>query len=94
MTANQDHPENQGEGKPNLETLRTWLEMWQGPHWADASGETVPLSKVTLGQLIDWIEDLLRDHHYHEARELQLLDLLYKHNIPGPAFDPKWLEAT
>lgn len=72
----------------DVATLRAWLATWPDDgHWADATGKTVPVAKVTLTGLLDLITTLRVDHRYHESRELQLIELLFSHGIDAPAFE-------
>lgn len=37
-----------------IKSLREWLTSWgDGPHWADETGATVPITKTALTALLD-----------------------------------------
>jgi len=41
----------------HIESLREWLASWgDGPNWSDASGQSVPITKLTLVNLLDELE--------------------------------------
>lgn len=45
--------------KQELESLKEWLKQWGDdnvPNWCDASGQLVPIAKVTLWKLIEEAE--------------------------------------
>lgn len=42
-----------------LESVKQWLSAWgDGPHWANPSGSTVPISKEVLARLVDSAEKM------------------------------------
>lgn len=59
-----------------LESIKEWLASWgDGPHWADQTGATVPITKESLTRLIKSAEKMRMA--LHELRERALC------NAPG-----------
>ena len=43
----------------DTDSLRNWLASWgNGPHWADQSGLTVPVTKETFAKMLDEVDRL------------------------------------